>query len=163
MRRIAERVFSSVFRQRATKYIAYDSINGLFFVKNKGMKRAKKDKKAVKRFRVLLTGICTGTANGLFGGGGGTVAVPAMEKLLDYKVKESHATAIAMILPSSFVSLLVYSSYGNLEWKSSLFTMIGSVFGGTAGALLLSRINPKITRWIFSFLTLFLGVKSLIF
>lgn len=122
----------------------------------------KEKRKVKKRFFLLLTGMLTGAVNGLFGGGGGTVAVPATEKLLGYEVKKSHATAIAIVLPSSFLSLLVYSSYGNLGLESSLFTTLGSVFGGSIGALLLNKINPTVTRWIFVFLTLFLGVKSVI-
>ena len=36
----------------------------------------------MKKFIPALIGIFTGFANGIFGSGGGTVAVPAMEKFL---------------------------------------------------------------------------------
>ena len=64
----------------------------------------------MKKMMALLIGLVTGFANGLFGSGGGTIAVPAMEKLLKTKTHMAHATAIAIILPLSVLSALIYWS-----------------------------------------------------
>ena len=48
-----------------------------------------------------LIGIVTGAANGLFGAGGGTILVPALEKFLKIEAHKAHATALAAIFPLS--------------------------------------------------------------
>ena len=55
---------------------------------------------------LLLCGAIIGFLNGFFGGGGGIVCVPLLQKVLNLSSKESHATAIAVIFPLSFVSAL---------------------------------------------------------
>ena len=51
-----------------------------------------------KYTRHILIGLVTGVLTGLFGAGGGSIVVPAMEIFLDMDEKKSHATAIAIIL-----------------------------------------------------------------
>ena len=65
-----------------------------------------------------LIGFMTGVLNGLFGSGGGTVAVPAMERFLLVEDKKAHATAIAVILPLSVVSLFIYMGKVDIDWKT---------------------------------------------
>ncbi|HPU42585.1 MAG TPA: TSUP family transporter, partial [Acetivibrio clariflavus] len=46
-----------------------------------------------KYIKLMLIGLVTGLANGLFGSGGGTIAVPAMILLLKKEDHIAHATA----------------------------------------------------------------------
>lgn len=50
-----------------------------------------------KKCKRTAIGLVTGFANGLFGSGGGTIVVPAMERFLGEEEHKAHATAIAAI------------------------------------------------------------------
>jgi len=95
--------------------------------------------------RNVLIGLVTGILNGLFGSGGGTVAVPAMERFLGGEDKKAHATAIAVILPLSIVSLFIYKGSVDTDWKTVFAVALGGVAGGYVGAGLLQRIS---NRWL---------------
>ena len=59
------------------------------------------------KFYFYILGIITGLANGLFGSGGGIIAVPMLKKS-GLSTKEAHATSIALTLPLSIVSSIFY-------------------------------------------------------
>ena len=69
------------------------------------MKQTKSGSQVKQR---ILSGALIGIINGLFGGGGGMIAVPVLIGLLGYPQKEAHATAIAVIAPVCAVSAAAY-------------------------------------------------------
>lgn len=95
--------------------------------------------------KTALIGVVTGLANGLFGSGGGTVVVPCMEKYLDINVHKSHATAIAIILPLSVLSAIIYVFKADVPWLETAVVSAGGVVGGFVGARLLNKISG---RWL---------------
>lgn len=111
----------------------------------------------------LLTGAVSGTINGLFGGGGGMIVVPMLEKFNGYKKKSAHATAILVILPMSILSGFIYGTMGNFRPDIVFPVLIGSVFGGLFGAIILSRFSSKTVAVIFSFIMLFAGIRTAFF
>jgi len=94
-------------------------------------------------------GIFTGLCNGLFGSGGGTVVVPAMEKILGVEEHRAHATAIAIILPLTILSAVLYTMRGFLDFSLVWQVSLGGVAGGAAGAILLKNVPTGILRKIF--------------
>ena len=90
-----------------------------------------------KRWKTVLIGSITGFANGLFGSGGGTIVVPCMERFLSVEEHKAHATAIAIILPLSLLSILFYVWKTDVLWSMALWASAG----GFAGAKLLSRVS----------------------
>ena len=91
----------------------------------------------------FLIGVITGFANGLFGSGGGTIVVPSMERFLDVEEHKAHATAIAVILPLSILSLAIYlwkTGLGEV-WQTALWASAGGLVGGVVGAKLLSKVS----------------------
>ena len=98
-----------------------------------------------KHWKEIAIGLATGVLNGLFGAGGGSVVVPAMEKFLKIDEKQSHATAILVILMMSVVSSVFYIRAGFFDLKLWLWVSAGGVLGGFVGARLLKKI-PK--RWL---------------
>ena len=86
-----------------------------------------------KKCKRTAIGLVTGFANGLFGSGGGTIVVPAMERFLGEEEHKAHATAIAVILPLSLLSLGVYL------WKADLGAVWRIAFWASAGAALSER------------------------
>lgn len=102
-----------------------------------------------KYYREILIGFFTGILNGLFGAGGGSVVVPAMEKFLDIDEKKSHSTAIAIILMMSLVSSATYIYKGFFNLRLWFLVSIGGIVGGFLGAKLLSKIPKKWLKILF--------------
>ena len=102
-----------------------------------------------RKNRPLLSaifGVAVGAANGLFGGGGGMIAVP-------------HATAIAIILPLSLISGAVYLAKGAADPSVILPSCAGVIAGGIVGALLLKKINSRGLSLLFYALMIAAGLK----
>lgn len=120
--------------------------------------------KSVKRVRTLamLAGVFIGIVNGIFGAGGGMLAVPALSYILGYDERHSHAAAIAVILPLCLVSTVVYALRGSFEWGVVIPTVIGVVVGGVLGAMLLKKLSNDIISFLFYGLMLFCGIKMLV-
>ncbi|MBR2341289.1 MAG: TSUP family transporter [Clostridia bacterium] len=118
---------------------------------------------AVKNnFKNLLCGMAVGAANGLFGGGGGMLAVPLLQKTgLDGQ--KAHATAILVILPVSLFSFLLYAIRGFYDFSVLVPTALGVTFGGLLGAKLLKLLPMKIISLVFAFLQAFAGLWMLFF
>ena len=114
-------------------------------------------------FISIITGAIAGLINGLFGGGGGMIVVPMLTKLLKYKSKNSHATAILIILPLSIISGVLYLSFGNFDFSIGLPVIIGIIAGGVLGAILLSKLSSKWVMIIFSIIMAIAGGKMLLF
>lgn len=98
------------------------------------------NKKPVKKGWLAVAGMITGFCNGMFGSGGGLIAVPALEKM-GLGVPNAHASAIAVILPLSFASAVVYAFGGAMDWQSTLYVCIGTIPGGFLGAKLLGKLS----------------------
>ncbi len=111
----------------------------------------------------ILTGAVAGLINGLFGGGGGMVVVPMLTKLLKFNSKNSHATAILIILPLSIVSGILYLSFGKFSLEIGLPVIAGIIIGGIIGAILLSKLSSKWVMIIFSIVMAVAGGKMLFF
>ena len=101
------------------------------------------------KYKSAAIGIITGFINGLLGSGGGTVVVFCMERFLKIESHKAHATAIAIILPLSLLSLIIYMFKGEVLWQTAFFTSLGGVAGGFAGAKLLNRISGRRLHQIF--------------
>lgn len=114
-----------------------------------------------RKNRPLLSaifGVAVGAANGLFGGGGGMIAVPAMT-LTGVPSKKAHATAIAIILPLSLISGAVYLAKGAADPSAILPSCAGVIAGGIVGALLLKKINSRGLSLLFYALMIAAGLK----
>lgn len=107
-------------------------------------------------------GALTGTLNGLFGGGGGMVAVPYLEKIAGYPTPNAHATAIAVVLPATLVSAAVYLFFGLVPLFVFFPVSLGVFFGGFLGAKLLNGVKPEYTSFVFALLMLIAGVRMLL-
>ena len=115
-----------------------------------------------KNWYAIGGGALTGTSNGLFGGGGGMIAVPYLERVAKYPTASAHATAIAVVLPATLVSAIVYLFFGLVPFSVFLPVSLGVLFGGFAGAKLLGKVDPKYTSIAFAALMLIAGVRMLL-
>lgn len=122
-----------------------------------------KMKKNVKIILSTVFGLCIGFVNGFFGGGGGMLCVPFLEKALKKPTKVSHATAILIILPVSIVSAAVYILSRKFDWWAGLPAGGGMLAGGLLGALLLSKLGNGVIRMVFAAVMIIAGAKLLFF
>lgn len=112
-------------------------------------------------FKCILIGLLTGIANGLFGSGGGTIAVPAMVLILGEDEHKAHATAISIILPLTLVSSFFYISKGFVDWSITLKVILGGIVGGYIGAKLLNVCPVNILRKIFGIFMIFAAIRMM--
>jgi uncharacterized membrane protein YfcA len=114
------------------------------------------------KFKKAMVGIVTGFTNGLFGSGGGTIVVPAIEKFLKVETHKAHASAIAIILPLSILSTFIYGRDVSIDWKMIIYVSIGGVIGGYVGAKFLSKISTKWLHRIFGIFMIIAAVRMII-
>ena len=111
-------------------------------------------------FKIFLAGI-VGFINGFFGGGGGLVCVPTLEKVYKLPTKKAHATAVAIMLPLSLVSSVVYVLNNSINLSVCISVTIGVLLGGLLGAVFLKKVSGKVVRWIFIVVLFSAGIRML--
>lgn len=121
----------------------------------------KKIKNKKQNFFFALSGIFIGFINGLFGGGGGMLLVPAYQYIGKMNEKPSHATAIGVILPLSIVSATVYTLRGVYDVVNGLIIGGGVIAGGIAGAFLLKKLSGKLVSAVFYVMMIAAGIRML--
>ena len=113
--------------------------------------------KSLIYFYALLTGII----NSALGSGGGMISVPVMKKY-GLNQKEAQATTLAVILPLTVISAVIYALNGYYTVTDALkyvpFGIIGSVFG----VKLTEKLKNKHLKKIFSFFMLWAGIRMLL-
>ena len=62
-----------------------------------------------EKTKIALTGCVVGLLNGFFGSGGGVIAVP-MLRSCGFEQRSAHACSLAVTLPLSLVSVIIYAS-----------------------------------------------------
>ncbi len=87
--------------------------------------------------------------------------MPAMIYLLNVKEHDAHATAIAVILPLSLVSVFVYFKSNFFDWSTVWKVCMGSVLGAGIGAWLLPRITVKTLSKIFAIFMIIAGLRMI--
>jgi len=116
----------------------------------------------VRYIKYIATGLVTGAANGLFGSGGGTIAVPAMVLLLGADEHKAHATAIFIILPLTIVSAFFYINGNFVDFGLTYKVVLGGLVGGYIGARLLAICPADLLRKIFAGFMIIAGLRMII-
>lgn len=115
----------------------------------------------MKKYINLFFGAAVGFLNGLFGSGGGTIAVPCLEKS-GVDTKKAHAASVALIFVLSLITAVVYFINGKLNFEVALQYIPYGLIGAVVGAILLGRISNKLIRKIFGALIIASAVRMLI-
>jgi uncharacterized membrane protein YfcA len=110
----------------------------------------------------IVFGLIAGFLSGFFGGGGGMIVVPFLEKALKKPAKTAHATAILIILPVTAVGAFVYFLSKGFAWSVGLPAGGGVLLGGMAGAALLSRFSNKTIRVLFALIMVGAGIRMIL-
>lgn len=109
------------------------------------------EKSKQKNGRRMVCGGLVGAANSIFGGGGGMIGVPLLQKT-GMAEKQAHATAILLILPISLLSFVLYAAQGLYDFEVLIPTAIGVTAGGALGAKLLGKLSERRVSVLFALL-----------
>ena len=93
----------------------------------------------MKKTYSLVIGSITGFINGIFGSGGGILAVPMLHKA-GFEERKCHASSIAITLPLSLVSAFFYGTKGSINWETALPLIIPGLIGTLFGVFFLKKI-----------------------
>lgn len=114
------------------------------------------------KIKLLVIGFIIGLVNGLFGSGGGTIAIPALIFILGLDQHKAHATAISIIFPLSLISTFLYFRYGVLNLKIALIVALGGIIGSYIGAKNLTKVPSHILRKIFGIFMIVAAIRMII-
>ena len=108
-----------------------------------------------------LFGLLIGAVNGLFGAGGGMIAVPLLKKT-GLTQKEAHANAIAVILPITIVSAVIYILKDTVKISDALIYLPTGVIGAVLGTVCLKKLSPLWLKRIFGCFMVYAGIRLLL-
>ena len=130
-----------------------------FFRKNIGEEGMKS-----KGWRAVMIGFWAGILNGLLGAGGGIILVRSAGKILPRECcdgRDVFANALCVMLPSSAVSAIAYVIRGSVGGIDFSPFILPAVIGGVGGGMLLSVIDTRLLRLIFSALVVWSGFSMI--
>ena len=112
--------------------------------------------------KYLIAGARAGVTNGLFGAGGGLVLVPLLVSWIKLEEKEAFATSVAIILPLSVASFVMFCLQGGNVWGDALPYLLGGITGGFMSARLFKQMSAMWLHRLFGLLILYGGVKAVL-
>ena len=112
--------------------------------------------------KLFFTGALCGVFNGLFGSGGGVVAVISLRRFLGIETHKSHATALAVMLPLTIISAAIYLFMYETDVAVVAWVTLGGIGGGVGGARFLRKISAKWLHKIFGGVMVFAAIRMLI-
>lgn len=121
----------------------------------------------MEKLYYYIIGIVTGACNGLFGSGGGMLAVPMLEHTKKAKQsggdpKMAHSTAIAITLPLSVASTAIYSLKEAIDFPLALKFIPFGLLGAYVGSKLLKRLASSILKKAFACMLIISGIRLIL-
>jgi len=156
---------SRILRDRAVRFLRDFGIenrengNSIFVAEHGEKENGKRNIRKLKRAVAGVAALIAGLANGFFGGGGGTLVVPTLRKLMDCEEKKSHATAIAVMLPVSMISGAAYLLRGVRDLWATLEVGSGVIVGGVIGAVMLRKVPKGFLTGLFYLVMIYAGIR----
>lgn len=168
-----------VFHDQGQGYlqIGFAAFLGYAFVQNllrlrsrrRGVQRSASDAARLSKAAIVaLVGIPTGLVGGLLGVGGGLVAVPAQQAVLNLRLPTAIANSATTILCSSVVGAVLknaHLSQHGFSWRQAIFMSLCLIPTATIGAWYAAakvhRWPVRVIRAIFAVLLLYCGVRLL--
>jgi uncharacterized membrane protein YfcA len=108
----------------------------------------------------LLVGVLAGTANSLFGIGGGVIMVPAL-LWLGYPMIQAVAASLLVMIPTGALSTALHALAGRTHWDLAIPLAAGILLGGQIGPAVAVRLPQRTLRRLFS-LVLFYSAANMI-
>lgn len=106
-------------------------------------------------------GVSVGLVNGIFGAGGGMLAVPILKKS-GLNQKSAHANAVAVILPITVISAILYLTKDVVNLKDSFYYIPTGLIGSVIATFLLKKLSNVWLQKIFAAFMIYAGVRLLL-
>lgn len=107
---------------------------------------------------MLVIGLFSGIASGMFGIGGGVIIVPALIYLAKFSQHAAIGTSLAILLPPvGLLAVLEYYRHGNVDLKAALIVAIAFMAGGWIGANLANHISGHLLKLLFGIFVVGIG------
>lgn len=109
---------------------------------------------------LITAGFLSGICNGLFGAGGGIIAVEALKKKgLDQK--QAQSTSVSVIFPLCILSAILFLIKGEICVTPLWFLIPSGIFGAFIGTVLMKKFSNKIIKNIFCLFMLYAGIRMI--
>ena len=112
--------------------------------------------------KLRAAGVLAGAVNGAFGGGGGMVLLPLLERWSGLSGKTIYATSTGVILPLCAISAGIYALHGQLPLGEAWPYLAGGALGGAAGGWTFRWVPVKWLKGCFGAFLLYGGVRYLL-
>lgn len=106
-------------------------------------------------------GLLAGIVNGIFGGAGGMVLIPALSRWTDADPDAIFPLSVSVMLPVCLLSLYLASRAGPLPWADALPYLTGSAAGGVLAGLFGKKFPTRWLHRIFGAMLLWGGIRYL--
>lgn len=117
--------------------------------------------KKMSKTKLVMTGSAVGFLNGLFGSGGGIVAVPLLRSG-GIDQKSAQACSLAVTLPLSALSAIMYLGTRELPWQDALRLIPAGIPGALVGGFLLKKIPNKPLKRLFGIMMIIAGGRLIL-
>ena len=108
-----------------------------------------------------IAGIGAGCINGILGGAGGLILIPALRLLTRVKEQDLFSVSVSVMLPVCLVSLFLTSRSMPLPWADAAPYLIGSALGGIMAGLFGRQIPNLWLHRILGAMILWGGIRYL--
>lgn len=106
----------------------------------------------------FLLGAALGAMGGLFGIGGGLIAIPVLGYLYGMDQQLAQGTALVMIVPNVVIAFWRYKQRNRIEWRTAAMMCVPAVFTTYAAARLATAMNARSLHVCFA---AFMGLLAL--
>lgn len=110
----------------------------------------------------MAAGAAAGLVNGCFGGGGGMVLLPILDRTAGLSQRKLYATCVGIIFPVCLVSACVYLFQGGVSLKEAAPYLLGGLAGGWLGGQLYHRVDTRFLRLLFAGFLIYAGARYLL-
>ncbi|WP_407926693.1 sulfite exporter TauE/SafE family protein [Aquipseudomonas guryensis] len=94
-------------------------------------------------------GLCLGTIGGLFGIGGGLIAIPMLGLLFGLDQHLAQGTALVMVVPNVMLALWRYNQRNRLNWRWAAVLALAGFCWALLGANLAASLSATLMRQLF--------------
>ncbi|HEX6886499.1 MAG TPA: sulfite exporter TauE/SafE family protein [Candidatus Nanopelagicales bacterium] len=106
-------------------------------------------------------GLLLGAALGVFGGGGGILAVPLLVGLLHMDVDQAATASLVIVLFGAIGGLVSHHRAGRVLWRQGVLFGATSIVGTAVGTLLAARVADWVKLGAFTILMVVAGLAML--
>lgn len=110
---------------------------------------------------IPLVGLIGGSCQGLISIGGGMIAPPILVSVFRQSQALAQGFALALVMPSSVVALITFSSAGLVDWQMGILFALGGALTVSPGVRIAHRLPERRLRTAFSLMLLATGVWML--